>query len=379
MRIGVITNRNLCSPWASTHFYIYRALRRLGIDAVHVAGKQIAAHHSRFSTRRGGRKQAGTQPAPFTPEMTRAIKSDIERNNYDVVIALHASTVVPELDLDCPLVYVTDATASLLNDYYPKRQELSQDYIQWLDDCEKTTIANSEAILVPTEWAAESVRQDYDASPNRIYTFEWGGNLDTLPDLTEKSRHRDGDPLRFLFVGLDWHRKGGDIATELVEILQASGIQASLTVVGAQIPRSNKSPFVRSVGMLNRANPEESEQLDQLFHSADFYIHPARAECYGHVLCEALGFGVPVIATKTGGISQCVVDGETGVLLPPDSAAEDYADRVQALIADKARLEEIQANAVLDFRERLNWDRWASRVQEVLLELLSPTMSTSLD
>lgn len=379
MRIGVITNRNLCSPWASTHFYIYRALRRLGIDTVHVAGKEIAAHHAKYNVRKSNRRQAGKQPAPFTPELTQAVKQDIERNNYDAVIALHASTVVPDLELNCPLVYVTDATAALLNDYYPKRQELSADDIRWLNDCEQTTITRADAVLVPTQWAAESVLHDYGADANRVHAFEWGGNLDNLPDLTDKSRHREGKTLRFLFVGLDWERKGGDIATEMIELLQAKGIDAVLTVVGAAIPRKHRSPYVRSVGMLNRANPDESEQLDQLFQSADFYIHPARAECYGHVLCEALGFGVPVIATHTGGISQCVIDGETGVLLPPDSLAEDYAERVLELIADKASLEEMQTNAVLDFRKRLNWDRWASRAQQVVQELLSPTVSTSSD
>lgn len=379
MRIGVITNRNLCSPWASTHFYIYRALRRLGIDTVHVAGKEIAAHHAKYNVRKSNRRQSGKQPAPFTPELTQAVKQDIERNNYDAVIALHASTVVPDLEINCPLVYVTDATAALLNDYYPKRQELSADDVRWLNDCEQATITRADAVLVPTQWAAESVLHDYGAEASRVHAFEWGGNLDNLPDLTDKSRHKEGNALRFLFVGLDWERKGGDIATEIIELLQAKGIDAALTVVGAAIPRKHRSSFVRSVGMLNRANPDESEQLDQLFQSADFYIHPARAECYGHVLCEALGFGVPVIATQTGGISQCVIDGETGVLLPPDSLAEDYAERVLKLIADKASLEEMQTNAVLDFRKRLNWDRWASRAQQVVQELLSPTVSTSSD
>ncbi len=379
MRIGVITNRNLCSPWASTHFYIYRALRRLGLDAVHVAGKEVAAHHSRYNVRRGGKKHSGKHAAPFTVELAEAVKADIERNNYDALIALHASTLVPDLKIDCPLVYVTDATASLLNAYYPQRQQLSEENTQWLHECEQTTITRSDAIVVPTQWAADSALLDYGSEQGRVHVIEWGGNLDSIPDLTDKERHKAADPVQFLFVGLDWHRKGGDIATQMIELLRAEGVNATLTVVGAAIPRKHRSPHVRSVGMLNRANPEESEQLDQLFYSADFYIHPARAECYGHVLCEALGFGVPVIATRTGGIPQCVLDGETGILLPPDSVAEDYADRVQGLIADKVRLEEMRTSAVLDFRKRLNWDRWASRVQHVLQELVFPTVSTSLE
>ena len=93
MRVGVITNRNLCSPWASTHFYMYRALRRLGIDAVHIAGKEIADYHAQ-NNRKKGRQSTGLQPAPFTDEMMKGIKHDLERNPYSIVFAMHASTAL---------------------------------------------------------------------------------------------------------------------------------------------------------------------------------------------------------------------------------------------------------------------------------------------
>jgi glycosyltransferase involved in cell wall biosynthesis len=375
MRVGIVTNRNLRSPWASTHFYIHRALRRSGIDAVHLARKEIAEFHARQGARKG--RQGGMQPAPFTPELTEAVKRDIDRGTYDILLGLHASTVVPDLEIRCPLVYVTDATSALLNSYYPRRQGLSEQEVDWLQKCEEITIGRSDAILVPTQWAADSVIQDYGADPNRVYTFEWGGNLDRLPTPIDKSQVMGDGEVQFLFVGLDWERKGGEIAVEMVNVLRAAGIAASLTVVGAKIPKKSRNRFVQSVGMLNRANPEESAQLDELFQAADFYVHPARAECYGHVLCEALGFGVPVLAAQTGGISQCVLDGETGVLLSPDATAADYAARVQELIADKETLAEMRKNAVQDFRRRLTWDRWADHTQQVMQELLSPTVSTS--
>ena len=375
MRVGIVTNRNLRSPWASTHYYIHRALRRLGIDAVHVARKEIAEHHARQGSRRN--RTGSMQTGPFTPELTEAVRHDIGRGTYEILLGLHASTVIPELELACPLVYVTDATAALLNSYYPRRQGLSAQANEWLQKCEEITISMADAVLVPTQWAADSVRQDYGAEPNRVHTFEWGGNLDSLPTPIDKSHVMGDGDVQFLFVGLDWQRKGGDIAVEMVSLLRASGIKASLTIVGAKIPKKLRKPFVQSVGMLNRANPEQSAQLDELFQAADFYIHPARAECYGHVLCEALGFGVPVLAAHTGGISQCVLDGETGLLLSPDSTAEDYATRVRELIADKGTLAEMRTNAVQDFRRRLTWDRWAVHAQQVMQELLSPSVTTS--
>ena len=379
MRVGVITNRNLRSPWASTHFYMHRALCRQGIDAVHVAGEAIANFHSRRNSRRQfGKTSSGVVPSdPFTPEITDAVKQDIQRSGYDTLFAFHASTVIPSLKIECPLVYSTDATAALLNDYYPQRQSLSAQESSRLQNCEETTIAKSDAILVPTQWAANSVMHDYGAEPRRVHTIEWGGNLDGLPHPPDRRasvrQSRDDDrTVRFLLVGLDWQRKGGDIAVEIIKSLRDAGIEAALTVVGASIPKKDRSPYVRSVGKLNRANPEESAQLDQLFRSADFYLHPARAECYGHVLCEALSFGMPVIATQTGGIPQCVIDGKTGVLLPPGAAAQEFSQRVQSLLGNRDALAQMHADAVQDFRQRLNWGRWAHRVEEVLQTLHSP-------
>ena len=378
MRIGVVTNRNLCSPWASAHFYIYRALRRLGLDVLHVAGKEIAAYHDSFVTRKNRRSKRGPQPTPFTEELTAAIQEDVNKNSYDILLALHASTVVPLLETACPVVYATDATAQLLNRYYPQRLQLGKEKLAQLEEFEQQTMAKASSILVPSEWAAESVRDDYGVSRDRIHAIEWGGNLDTIPNLADEPRARTDEHLRFLFVGLDWERKGGDTAVEVVRRLQAEGVNATLTVVGAAIPRKHRSPHVRSVGMLNRSYPEESAELDQLFQEADFYIHPAKAECYGHVLCEALGFGVPVIATNTGGISQCVLDGETGILLPPGASADQYVTSIIDLVSKRVLLQEMQTNAILDYRKRLNWDCWASRSHKVMLELLSAKASASL-
>lgn len=380
MRVGVLTNRNLRSPWASTHFYIQRALRRLGIDAVHVAGKPIVDELAIQQSRKAGRRAAATPAMPFSQEMVSAIREDLQKTSYDILLALHASTLVPQLDVRCPLVYVTDATAALLNQYYPGRQEtLSAENLEHLENCEQSTISRADAVSVPTQWAAESVVEDYGANPSRVHIVEWGGNLDGIPQMSERPLTGPDQQLKFLFVGLDWERKGGDIASETMELLNREGIKASLTVVGATIPRKQRSPYVRSVGMLNRANPDESAQLDQLFQSADFYLHPARAECYGHVLCEALGFGVPVIATQTGGISQCVLDGETGLLLSTHATASDFARSIRELLVNMPLRSEMRANAAQDFRQRLNWDHWASRTQQIMQELISPAVSSGSD
>ena len=381
MRVGVITNRNLDSPWASTHYYINRALHSQGVKTIHVAGREISHSNKRRISRGGKQGSPSDQPSPYTPEITLAIKRDIEQSSYDVLLALHASTVIPSIRAGCPLVYVTDATAAQLNNYQPYRETLSEQAREWLHECEELATTKSDMILVPSQWAADSVVQDYGIEASRVRTLEWGGNFETSPVLRSHSSTRvpanNDEQVRLLFVGYDWYRKGGDIAIEIVNLLRAAGVNATLTVVGAEVPATDRSPFVKSLGKLNRAKPKESAQLDELFLNADLLLHPARAECYGHVLCEAIGFGMPVVATRTGGIPQCVIDGETGVLLPSGASANEYAVRIMELLADKAWLAEMAENARQDFSHRLTWSRWATSAKQIMQGLLSPTVTTS--
>jgi glycosyltransferase involved in cell wall biosynthesis len=51
---------------------------------------------------------------------------------------------------------------------------------------------------------------------------------------------------------------------------------------------------------------------------ADLLVHPARWEGFGLALLEAMLASLPVVATKVSSVPEIVVDGETGLLVPPD-------------------------------------------------------------
>jgi len=67
--------------------------------------------------------------------------------------------------------------------------------------------------------------------------------------------------------------------------------------------------------------------------ASDIYVQSSRAEAFGLAIVEAMRQSLPVVATKVGGIPEVVVDGETGVLVAPDSPTE-LAAAVAVLLAD---------------------------------------------
>jgi glycosyltransferase involved in cell wall biosynthesis len=70
--------------------------------------------------------------------------------------------------------------------------------------------------------------------------------------------------------------------------------------------------------------------------AADLYVWPAIGEAYGMALLEAQAAGLPVLAGNARGVPDVVLDGETGVLVPPDDP-DAFAAALAGLLADPAR------------------------------------------
>ncbi len=61
------------------------------------------------------------------------------------------------------------------------------------------------------------------------------------------------------------------------------------------------------------------EQVQTLYKKADAFVLPTIGDNFPATVLEAMAAGLPVVATKTGGIPEAVIDGETGILIPPHS------------------------------------------------------------
>ncbi|WP_420110849.1 glycosyltransferase [Pseudactinotalea sp.] len=83
--------------------------------------------------------------------------------------------------------------------------------------------------------------------------------------------------------------------------------------------------------------PQARPDLADLMRAATLVLVPSHSETYGLVALEAAASGVPVVAARTGGLAESVVDGVTGVLLPGWDPGT-WSDAVTALLADPDRL-----------------------------------------
>jgi glycosyltransferase involved in cell wall biosynthesis len=175
---------------------------------------------------------------------------------------------------------------------------------------------------------------------------------------------------RLLFLGVEWERKGGDIAFETLVELEKLGIEAELIVCGCQPPKRFSHGRMKVIPYLDKNDERQRRELEKLFVQADFLLVPTRKECYGLVFCEANAFGLPVISTDTGGVSEVVRAGENGFLLPFCSRGAAYAEVIASIHRDDERYAQLVRGSRATFENRLNWDNWGITAKKILAQLL---------
>jgi sugar transferase (PEP-CTERM/EpsH1 system associated) len=84
--------------------------------------------------------------------------------------------------------------------------------------------------------------------------------------------------------------------------------------------------------------PGERNDIPELMRGLDLFILPSLREGISNTILEAMASGLPVIATNVGGNRELVVDGETGMLVPPSDPIA-MADAIQSYLRDPAKLE----------------------------------------
>jgi glycosyltransferase involved in cell wall biosynthesis len=101
----------------------------------------------------------------------------------------------------------------------------------------------------------------------------------------------------------------------------------------------------------------------------DLYVHPSLKEAFGLAVVEAMAMGKAVVATTTGGLPEVVVQGETGLLVPPRDA-ESLAAAVVSLLEDKVRREQMGRSGKARAQERFSLDASVRHMEQVYGEVL---------
>lgn len=169
-----------------------------------------------------------------------------------------------------------------------------------------------------------------------------------------------------LSVGAMAPRKGHVYTMEMFRQLRAKGIDARLRIVGALADKAYYEQLQQMIG----ASPYKSdislevnlprEELLNAYAEAKLFVLHSREESQGIVFAEAMAVGLPVVATKIGGIPHVVVEGKSGLLCPYGDV-EAMADMVEQLMTDETKWREF-SNTAREVAKDYSWRDIAERI-----------------
>jgi glycosyltransferase involved in cell wall biosynthesis len=122
-------------------------------------------------------------------------------------------------------------------------------------------------------------------------------------------------------------------------------------------------------GHVHVAGRVSDELLHALYARADVFVHATRFEGSSLVTLEAMAHGLPVVATRAGGIPDKVVEGETGWLVEPGDVA-GLAERLGRMAAAPEAARDMGARGRARVRERFAWSVLVERTIALYEELV---------
>lgn len=191
----------------------------------------------------------------------------------------------------------------------------------WVKRLESSSLHHAHITTAVSRYTAEMTKATFGAQPVVVHN-----GISIAP--YERPAARRHGRFRLLYVGNWSNRKGSDL---LAGIMTELGSEFELLICGR-----TPSSLPPLPGNCTRAGHLDASALSHNYQQADALLLPTRLEGFGLVAAEAMGHGLPVIATDGSSLPEVVSNGNTGILCPTDDIAA-FAAAARLLAANPAR------------------------------------------
>jgi glycosyltransferase involved in cell wall biosynthesis len=171
--------------------------------------------------------------------------------------------------------------------------------------------------------------------------------------------------IRIITVARLIERKGLDVLLEAVSRIRHPDI--SLRIIGTGQIESKLRELARELkidGKVEFHGYRNQSDLCKLYNDADLFVLPSMAESFGMVILEAMSCGLPVVATRVGGIPEVVTNGENGLLVQPGDV-ESLIAGIKTLSTDPVLRDRFSKNNISKVRRCFAWAHIAMKYEEI--------------
>ncbi len=262
--------------------------------------------------------------------------------------------------------------------------EIRDDKISWrrrlkyyLKDWRIVALRKAKGIFPVSNYSARLV-MSLGIEQSRIEVLLNGVN--TQQYLPVANNQKKNKQQRLLTVARLDLNKGHDYVLNALAILKKQGLTPNYTIVGQGPEEMRLRKMVQELGLENQViftGFIPDNQLPAIYTSCDIYVMASReipgrldlVEGFGISFLEASASGLPVVAGDSGGVSDAVRNGKTGLLVNPDNP-EEIASAIKHLLTDD-NLARLLGNEGRRWTEtEMNWEHVARRMVNAMQKMM---------
>ena len=169
-----------------------------------------------------------------------------------------------------------------------------------------------------------------------------------------------------MFIGRLHPVKGLEYLIKAMELLKDKNKNAGLVLVGSGEEKEYLEILSRELDLekdIRFLGSVTSEEIPHFMMASDVFVLPSLSEGFPNVILEAMACGLPIVATKVGGLPEIIEDSENGFLIAPKNPRQ-IAEKI-LLLLENDPLREKMAKNNQEKVKKYSWDNIVDRLEEI--------------
>jgi glycosyltransferase involved in cell wall biosynthesis len=337
-----------------------------GLDRWMAAASTVSLDKRRWATR------YHLAAVPFTLRSRRAARSiAARRTRIDAILQIGA-TFEPKGCGHVPVFLCCDSNIRMAqrgqSSGFSDAAALTERQVEAVARRELGVYHAAAGIFPLSAHLGRSFVEDFGIPWNRVQPIYAGPNLDLARLATVASMRSADNPPTVLFVGRQFHRKGGDVLVESFRRVRLHLPNARLMIAGQPIGFIDE-PGIRCLGDLDKNTGDGWRALVAAYQSADVFALPTRFEPFGIAFVEAMHFGLPCVGPRAWAVPEIIADGETGFTVNVDDV-DALTHRLLRLLREPALARAMGAAGGARARHIFTWPRVIDRMLDVMAPIV---------
>jgi glycosyltransferase involved in cell wall biosynthesis len=331
-------------------------------------------------------------PVPFVRDAIR-----FDRSAYFLGYATRIAADIAKRGCDIVHIHNYSQFAPIVRRKNPRARIVLHMHCEWLTQIRRDVISRRlrsvDRVIGCSEYLTRTIREAFPEFADRCHTVHNGVNVQHFVPADPSARSDDDSAQTILFVGRISPEKGVHVLLDAfrrvieekpntrLELIGPLGAAPAEFIVGC-----TKDPMVEALAPLFRgdyvaslkmslpaeisakvsfAGPVPYLELLKRYRAADVFVFPSVwDEPFGLPVVEAMACGLPVVATRSGGIGEIVREGETG-LLAERADAKGLAGAMLRVLCDRQLASTMGIAGARRAREMFTWEGVAEALGSV--------------